>query len=361
MAENWHRVVGVLLTSVATVLAISGVVSGHVVYVTDEDQPGDGVEFLIEMGTDPVVLGLLSAMAIGTLGFFGAYLRWRPFAVDIAALRSVLEGYRDLLPWLLRLGFGLPLVGAGFVGDFYNPIVEPIFAPELIRIGQIALGFALLFGVATRAAALLALGWYLVSLPLVPELLASPEWIPGLLAIALVGSGRPSADQVFEEVAATEGTWYGTLDPIHERAPILRRYLAPARPYVPTFIRIGLGLTFIGLGIVEKLLAPAMAADVVHQYNLTVIPLPVEYWIVFAGLGEITVGLFILLGFFTRLSAIGAMAIFVLALFAIPDDPIMAHIGLFSLASALVITGGGALSIDRLWLERSDRIHERSV
>jgi hypothetical protein len=39
-----------------------------------------------------------------------------------------------------------------------------------------------------------------------------------------------------------------------------------------------------------------------------------------------------------------------IALFALPDDPVIAHVGLFGLSSALVVLGGGRWSLDRVLL-----------
>lgn len=338
-------------------MQIHPTVLGHVVYVTEEEERGDGLGFLVDVLGDPVVLAglLLLVMTAGAVG--AGYLRWRPLRRDIVLFREVLSGYRDLLPWLLRLGFGLPLIGAGFGGDWFNPITSPIVPAIVARLVQLALGFAILFGIATRIAALGTLVIYLVSVPVAPGLLWSPEWIPGLIAIGLLGGGRPSADQVLDRIASAEGTVYGRIDPVHHLAPHVRRYLAPARRFVPTIVRVGLGSTFIALGIGEKLLAPAMGADVVAQYELTgVIPFSVSAWIASVGLAEATIGLALVLGVFTRFAALAALGIFVLTLFTIPDDPVIAHIGLFAMCSALLVTGGGAWSIDR-WIgpEPSDR------
>jgi hypothetical protein len=43
---------------------------------------------------------------------------------------------------------------------------------------------------------------------------------------------------------------------------------------------------------------------------------------------------------------------FTTTLFGLPDDPVMAHVSLFGLVSVLVITGGGAYSLDRWLAER---------
>jgi uncharacterized membrane protein YphA (DoxX/SURF4 family) len=336
------------LVTIGVVSAVcSGVAAAHVRFVTNAEQAGEGLAFLADSLTTPVNAAVLGGGGLATLGALVIYLRVRPLQRDIAVFRDVMTGYRDLLPWLLRLGFGLPLVGAGFAGYFFNPIVEPATAPGLARLFQIGLGFAMLFGVATRAAAIIGLLVYLLALFAQPLLLYSFEWVPGFIAIALVGSGRPSADEVLQKVAAAEGTVYGKIDPVHRAASWLNRRIDPYERFVPTVIRVGMGLSFVFLGIFEKLLAPEMALSVVEQYSLTaLLPVPAELWVLGAGFAELGLGIAIMFGFFTRISSITALSVFVLTLFGIPDDPVLAHIGLFSLASALLITGAGAYALD---------------
>ncbi|WP_336134156.1 DoxX family protein [Natronomonas amylolytica] len=338
----------------------SGVAAAHVRFVTNTEQAGEGLAFLADALTDPVNAAVLGGGGLATLGVLGLYLRVRPFQRDISVFRDVMTGYRDLLPWLLRLGFGLPLVGAGFAGYLFNPIVEPATAPGLARLFQIGLGFALLFGVATRAAAIIGLLAYLLALSAQPLLLYSFEWVPGFVAIALVGSGRPSADEVLQKVAAADGTAYGQVDPVHRAATWLNRVVDPYERFVPTVIRVGMGLSFAFLGLFEKLLAPEMALSVVEQYSLTaLLPVPAELWVLGAGFAELGLGFAIMVGFFTRVSAITALSVFVLTLFGIPDDPVLAHIGLFSLASALLITGAGAYALDnRIGADKPAATHD---
>lgn len=330
-------------------LLASGVASGHVEYVGDGER-GDAVAFFVEALTSPVVIAALVAGGIGTVAVIVLYLHVRPFSRDIAVFRQAMEGYNDLVPWLLRLGFGLPLIGAGFAGYFFAPVVSPVLVGSVpSRLFQIGLGFLLLFGLATRVAALVGLAVYVLTLLTQSDLLFALEWIPGFIAIALVGSGRPSADHTLQQVAAADGTFYGEIDPIHRAADWLANRLEPYRRYLPMIVRIGMGISFAFLGLAEKLLSPTLALGVVQQYGFSeVTPIPPELWVLGAGLSELVLGLALVLGFFTRATALTALFVFTLTLFALPNDPVLAHIGLFSLASTLLITGAGPYALDDL-------------
>ena len=111
---------------------------------------------------------------------------------------------------------------------------------------------------------------------------------------------------------------------------------------------VGLGGAFAASGIVDKLLVYDQALAAVERYQLTdLVPVAPELWVVGAALIETALGVAILLGVLTRFSAVVGFGVLTLALFALPDDPVIAHVGLFGLCSVLVITGAGRWSLDR--------------
>ncbi|MDZ7730172.1 MAG: DoxX family protein [Natrialbaceae archaeon] len=159
----------------------------------------------------------------------------------------------------------------------------------------------------------------------------------------------PSADHTFQSLASTPGTWYHRIDVINTYADQFQRWIEPYVPLAATSVRISLGLTFIYLGVTQKLLQPGLALAVVEQYHLTsVLPVAPELWVLGAGLTEAALGALLVVGVFTRASASVSLVMFTLTMFALPDDPVLAHVSLFGLASVLLITGAGPYSVDRL-------------
>ncbi|WP_411966829.1 DoxX family protein [Haloferax sp. YSSS75] len=343
------------LSGLVALLAVAvGEARAHVKYVTPGSDPVEVVEFLVTALTTPLNLAVLGAGALSVVVAGTAYLRVRPFPNDVRAFRRVLASYDELLPWLLRLAVGLPLVGAGFSGYFFSPIVEPT-APVFVRLFGITVGFLLLFGLGTRFAAAVGLVTYLVGLAVEPALLLAFEYVPGFVAIALVGGGRPSADHAIASMAADDRTVYSRIDPFYRRValPFVTR-IRHLEAYVPTVLRLGVGVTFIYLGIAQKLMQPGDALAVVAKYDLTaVVPVAPELWVVGAGLTEALVGILLILGAFTRAASGVAILLFTTTLFGLPDDPVLAHISLFGLVSALLVTGGGPYSVDAA-LHRDD-------
>ncbi|AUG46919.1 DoxX family protein [Haloarcula taiwanensis] len=354
------RVPSFIGTAVLTLALLSRPAAAHVDYVTDG--PGealDAVAFAISVLSNPVNAAVFGVSGVAVTVGLVAYLRVRPTIADIVILRDVLVGYADLVPWMLRLSVGLPLVGAGFQGYLFAPTVtfDPATSPA-VRILFIGLGFTLLFGLATRivtAVGLVTYGWAL-SVDL--GVILAMEYVPAFLALLILGGGRPSADHMLQQVASTDGTYYGRIDPVHHLKGFLDSVTTPYREYVPVIVRIGMGVTFIYLGLFQKLAEPGQALLVVEKYDLTaVVPVDPGMWVLGAGLTEMLVGLVLILGFMTRGAAAVSFVLFTTTLFGLPDDPVLAHITLFGMASAVFTMGAGPLSFDD-WFGRpaqSDR------
>lgn len=335
----------------------------HVDYVTDPVGGAvDAVAFAREVLSDPTNAALFAGATVVSVAALAAYLRYRPTVPDLAVLRETLASYDDLVPWMLRLSLGLPLVGAGFQGYLFAPTVsfDPAANP-LLRLALIAVGFFVLFGLATRLVTLAGLALYALALAVDPGVVLAMEYVPGFLALLIVGGGRPSADDILQRVAATEGTLYGRVDRVHLLKGWLDDRTAPYRAVVPTILRVGMGVTFVYLGVTQKLADPARSLQVVEKYDLTaVIPVDAGMWVLGAGLLEAVVGCFLIAGLLTRFGAAVAFLLFTTTLFGLPDDPVLAHVTLFGMASAVFTLGAGPLSFDH-WFGRPAVGEDESV
>lgn len=309
----------------------------HVDYVTDEVTSPDPIGFLLEALSDPLTLLVLVGGAIAAIALIAAWARLRP--VESARERFVrrAQSYRPYVPWMLRLATGLVVIGAGLGRAMFVPNVPLEGWPYLVLT---ALGFLLLLGFAVRPVALLGLVLYMVALAFDPSLIAIFDVAGGLAAIAVVGPGAPSLDDLLRAAfPRAPGREPATGSVPDERYDDL----------VPLLVRLGLGGALAASGIVDKLVIYEQALTAVDKYSLTrVVPVSPELWVVGAAAIETALGIAILFGVLTRFCAVLAFAVLTLAVFALPDDPVVAHVGLFGLASVLVVLGGGRWSADAL-------------
>lgn len=311
----------------------------HVDYVTDPGGSPDPIGFLLEaLGQPGSVLLLLVGMVAGVVAVL-AWARWRPMEEARARFVDRAAGYTEYLPWIVRLSVGLVLIGSGLSRVQFMPTLD---AGGLVALLLTATGFLLLLGFAVRPAALVALAAYAVAVLGHPELVMMLDIAGGLGVAAILGPGRPSLDDLLRAAFPRgPGARAATVNLAREGYDDL----------VPLVVRLGLGGAFAASGIVDKLLIYDQALAAVDRYQLTaVVPVTPELWVVGAIMVETALGAAIMLGVLTRVSAIVGFVVLTLALFALPDDPVIAHVGLFGLSSVLVILGGGRWSLDRLVL-----------
>jgi uncharacterized membrane protein YphA (DoxX/SURF4 family) len=308
----------------------------HVDYVTDPEASPDPIGFTLDALGQPGSLVLLAAGLVIVLAGLLVWARWRPMEEARVRFIERAKSYTEYMPWIVRLSVGLVLIGAGLSRVRFMPTIDSGGLFGLLLTGT---GFLLLLGLAVRPAALVALGAYLVTLVSHPELVMMLDVAGGLAAAAILGPGRPSLDDLLRAAfprgpgarAATQNLARGRYDDM-----------------VPLLVRFGLGGAFAASGIVDKLVIYDQALAAVDAFGLTlVVPVSPELWVLGAALVETTLGLAIILGVLTRFSAVVGFAVLTLALFALPDDPVIAHVGLFGLSSLLVILGGGRWSLDR--------------
>lgn len=314
-------------------------VIAHVDYVTDPGSAEDPIGFLLDTLADPLGAAVIAGGALIVVGLVLAWARWRPLESPRQRFVVRAREYGEYVPWMLRLSAGLVLVGAGLSRVLFVPTL-PAATP--LALGLLAAGFLILLGLAVRPAALAALLAFLGALMANPELVMMLDLAGALAAVALLGPGLPSLDDLLRAAfprgpgarVATENLGEGRYDDL-----------------VPLVVRLGLGGAFAASGIVDKLLIHDQALAAVERYELTAaVPVAAELWVVGAFLVETALGLAIILGVMTRASAVVGFAVLTLAMFALPDDPVIAHVGLFGLCSVLVVLGAGRWSIDRLVL-----------
>jgi uncharacterized membrane protein YphA (DoxX/SURF4 family) len=336
------RLLAAVTSSLLVATSVPERATAHVDYVSEGSKEATFGGLVSSILSSPMDLALV--LLLGTVGAGGVafYVRYAKRLTDIQVARSTLKSYRPYLPWMLRLSVGLPLVGAGFSGYLFSPEVA-----VSARIPQVVIGFLLLFGLATRIMALLGLLMYAGTVVYAfPEALLSVEYVAGFASIIIIGAGQPSADMLLRRIAVTDGTFLSRFEGTFTPGDAVSKAGLSNR-FIPPIIRVFVGGGFVYLGVTQKWLAPGPALSVVEKYGLSsLVPISPELWVFGVGLGEVVVGVMLIVGVFTRGAAAAAFGILTLTLFGLPDDPVLAHVTLFGIFSALLVVGGGRYSLD---------------
>lgn len=235
------------------------------------------------------------------------------------------ESYKQFIPWITRLSLGIILIGGGTSDFLISPVLDTPFA--WMAILQLVIGFFLMAGFLTGISALIALILFFVALFHDPYLIGSFDILALILSLFAFDSRRPGVDDIV-----------GIPDMLHVKK---------LRNYLPTILRVGIGIGMSYLAIVEKILTPELAALVAENTGLVeVIPVSAMMWAFSAGIIELAVGVMLIIGWKTRLAAVAALVILSMSFFYFGED-VTSHVTLFGTLSAVFILGVGKLGIDK--------------
>lgn len=264
------------------------------------------------------------------LGVFVLYfLAWKIKHIRnwIIAIKLRLDTYIEYVPWILRLSLGIALIGASVA----HVLISPILKVGAFAGMELVVGFGLLSGFLVVPSVIVGIILYCVALSQNFYIAGNIEVAMSLIALLILGSARPGIDDLLG------------LPHIH---------IEKLKKYVPLLLRLGIGGALVFLSLYEKVLNPHVSELVVQKYNLiNIIPVGAPMWVFAVGMIELAVGLFILIGFQTRLVSAIAFLVLVTTFFFFKEE-VYSHVTLFGVLSALFITGGGAWSLDAVLKRR---------
>lgn len=311
-----------------------GEAQAHVEYVIDSREVAilpSRWEFFRTALTDGnfyMVLAIIGLLAV-VVWRLQRTLWWRNIQESI---RGTTATYANLIPWMLRLGLGIALIGAGASGVLISPAFSPY--PSL-AIWQSVLGFFFLLGFLLGPTVLISVGLYLFLLTQDFYALGNLEFLGAAVALGALAARRPGLDDIF-------------------KIPFWTPWKKLAG-WLPLILRLTFGGAMIFLGLYEKILNPHLSAAVVADFHLTeVIPVSVPLWVLGAGLTEIGLGLLLALGWGTRLTSVITFFVLSLSFFYFGED-VFAHVILFAVLSILFLTGGGRFSLDNFYEHRKQK------
>ncbi len=301
--------------------------SAHVAYVVPEEKMPSVMGADWGMLTDALIDQRYSLIMIFTavcvLILAGVLPRISLFKKASQHVVTRLQTYHEFIPWIIRIAIGIALLGAGTTSVLISPSLPDM--PQFAVL-QISLGFLFLLGFLLVPITIVAIVLYVIALTTDIYLIGNIELLALLIGFLVFHSYRPGLDDIFD---------FQLFKHIH----FSRQWLAP-------ILRIGIGIAMIFLAVYEKILNPHMSAEVVSMYNLTsIVPVSASMWVLGAGIVEFAVGLFLLIGFYTRTTAFIAFIVLSTTFFFFKES-VTAHITLFALLSILLIEGGGKWSVD---------------
>lgn len=245
--------------------------------------------------------------------------RWAERMADVG------ESYKPFIPWITRLSLGILLIGGATNSFLISPVVDTPMA--WLNIVQLVIGFFLMAGFMTGLSAIVALLLFIFALSKDPYLIGAFDVLALIISLFVLDGRRPGVDDII-----------GIPDFLH---------IKKLRQYLPTILRMGIGIGMAYLAIVEKILTPQLAALVAENTGLVdIIPVSAMMWAFSAGIIEFVVGVLLIIGWKTRLAAVAALVILSMSFFYFGED-VTSHVTLFGTLSAVFILGVGKWGFDK--------------
>jgi uncharacterized membrane protein YphA (DoxX/SURF4 family) len=307
---------------------IPSMTSAHVGYILSEQEfqnaSGLSRDVFISVFSSPLYVFLMLFTLVVVLCLVYLLKRSKQIKRMTRNLERKEKDYKRVFPWIIRLSLGIALLGAGSSGVLISPSVQD---PTFMFL-QTLLGFLLLTGFLLELAIVLTIGLFLFALAGNFYLVGNLDFLALAIAFFFIGESRPGIDDLLEVPCYC--------------------LLTKIKDFLPLVLRVGIGGGMMFLALYEKLLNPLTSLQIVEDFSLTaIIPVSAEMWVVSAGLIEFAVGLFLFLGFYTRVTSIIAFAVLSLSFFFFGED-VYSHVTLFGTLSILVVTGGNKWSLDNL-------------
>jgi uncharacterized membrane protein YphA (DoxX/SURF4 family) len=313
---------------VAIIISYTQTAEAHVRYLVDSEEveanSGLDLQFLFSALTDTKNIGLMMWTIAGAIIVLLLATQVKIFREELKRIRDKANSYSAFIPWMLRLSLGIALIGSGTAMNLISPALPnfPMFSTI-----QIFLGFMIMAGFLVVPSAIAAVGVYLFAVMTDIYLIGNIDFFAIALALIVLDNERPGVDDLLG---------IPKISPFHR----LQRF-------VPFILRAGIGIAMMFLAAYEKILNPHLSEIIVNDFGLlNVVPVSVEMWVFSAGIIEFAIGLALLVGFYTRVSATIAFVVLSLSFFYFGED-VSSHITLFGILSVLFVTQGGRFSLDK--------------
>lgn len=316
-------------------LALPQQALAHEAYVLTRDQFQQG---LLQATRDPLA-PLLNPSMIGIFLCIGAVVALAYiFSFFLAAMPftqifdKVIRKAKAIGPLTIRIAISASFFYAAMFNSMLGPELSLIIVPfgQLIRFILFALSLMVFFGFFTELAALIGLllffsaatifGWYMVTYA---------NYFGELLVLLFFGSRFFSIDLFLFGKHA----WNKTLEK-------LRNLEIP-------IVRILYGITLIYAGWTIKFAHQNLSISVYNQYHLiNFFHAPAAFIAAGAGLAEICIGVFIVLGFGQRLTILISLIFITLSLLYF-REMLWPHLMLYGISFSLFINSSDQFTLDR--------------
>jgi uncharacterized membrane protein YphA (DoxX/SURF4 family) len=276
----------------------------------------------------PTIVGV--GVALGLTAIAGLFWRARgcrdliPGPTALGATPRGRAGFYALVPFILGIHVGVPLVVMGIKGELFSPNNDLSHGwLYWLGVAEIGIGLCFLYGGLTRLAGAALVALWLVGAVVVgwEPMLENLHYLGFAAFFYLTGRGPYAVDRL--------------LFPALEPSPRLSLYAMPS-------LRALTGLGLAVVAFTEKLANPALAKAFLEHYPLNFtawlgIPMSDDLFVLCAGTTELLIGLCLVFGFFPRVVIVTAWLFINMTLTIFNWVELLGHLPLYGVMGILLI------------------------
>lgn len=280
---------------------------------------------------DPSYLTITAIITICVISSYFLVILWS-ITKYAAILDRIIKKAKFVGPLIIRLAISSSFFYAAQANAVLGPELSLAHLPggEIVRFLEFVIAFMVIFGVFVELAALIGLGIFLyVSWQYGWYLLTYLNYFGELIVLLLFGSRYISFDRLF----------FGK--------KLFIKGLEKFKEYETPIVRILYGAALIYAGYTIKFQHQILSVWVYNQYHLKdFFHASAEFIASGAGLSEVTIGLFIIVGFVMRFTILISLVFITLSLLYF-HEMLWPHFMLYGISFSLLINSADTLTIDK--------------
>ncbi len=280
---------------------------------------------------DPSHLTLTAIITICVVSSYLLIILWSTTKYA-AILDKIIKKAKVIGPLIIRLAISSSFFYAAQANAVLGPELSLAHLPggEIVRLLEFVMAFMVFFGVFVEIAAFIGIGiFFYISWQYGWYLLTYLNYFGELIVLLLFGSKYISFDRFF----------FGK--------KLIIKGLEKFKEYETPIVRILYGCALIYAGYTIKFQHQILSVWVYNQYHLKdFFHASAEFIAAGAGLSEITIGLFIILGFVMRFTILISLVFITLSLMYF-HEMLWPHFMLYGISFSLLINSADKLTIDK--------------
>lgn len=337
----WSSILKILILAFLITLFLPQRTFAHENYVLTQQQINQGMQdnsiYVLDALNNPANVAIGSLVAVGTLVLIVIYFLFQKSKPGII-LDENLKKLEPFGVFILRIALGASFLYSAFTNSYLGPEISTssLILGNVIHYSLYILGALLILGLFNNLTGFLSLIIIiLATLTYKYYMMTYFNYFGEFIALMFFGTRFIAFDKFLPD--------------------LIGKLTASIKKFEIPIIRITYGVSILYPAISIKILHPTIIIQIAKQYHLNQIHwlFPQDPLLISLGTGltQIAVGLFIIVGFETRMASFITFLLYLMSILYFKEE-VWPHYILLALALYLVINNGGKYTFDSLFVKK---------